>query len=307
MAEPISLNDESIETSPNVKAIERQIGIVIAVITLLIIGLALLEAGLSHKRPSLESIVKLVTGIVIPFVIPGVKFLFSKKLKAAQLEWDIIHGIDPSTVEGLRLDLLNRAEYLARSIGAKISDLEIDVKSKDRIQVTRTTDNKITLSKRAAEELSNDEMDFVLAHEIGAIKTSRLKKTHRFMILIGVIAVSYLLWIVVANYSNEYQAYTTTMTFLLCAIILLLITYFIIMNRDNRRADYLALKETRNLDAARSAVIKMDKNYQQEEIEGEGINFDIGLSKRLATLSRIAEQLGLLTSSVQHSASESEG
>ena len=307
MAESKEPIEASPSISPKVQAIERQTAIVIVVVTLLIIGLAIMAANLSHEKISIGSMIKLITGVVVPFVIPGVKFLFSKKLKAAQLEWDILHGIDPSTVEGLRLDLLNRAEYLARSIGAKINDLEIDVKNQDKIQATRSADNKITLSKKAVEELSNDELDFVLAHEIAAIKANHFKNTHLYMILIGVSILTYILWLSVENYGNPDLALSVAFTFLLSVFILLLIICYVIMVQDKYRADYLALKETRNLEAARSAVTKMDKNYQQEEIEGEDIRFDVGLSKRLATLSRIAEQLGLLTSTTHGSIYEREG
>lgn len=307
MAKSKDPNEEPIEVSPRVKAIERKISIVTAISMLFVAVFGFAEIFISPDSVVPKYVIKIIAGIFIPAIVPLVKAAYGKQLKAAQMEWDALHGIEMSMVDIRKPAILSRAEYLARSMGTQIGELIVDETSKGLIRVIGVPVNRIWMSRRAVEELSEAEMDFALAHAIAIAKSGHLKQGNLVLIPSAILATCLSLWFLVKNLANEYLTFTTVLYFLLCLFLVLIIVVFTNYIRGKAHADYLALQETRNLEAAQSAVIKMDKNYQQEEIEGEKINFDEELSRRLASLNRIAEQLGLLTSSTQRSAFESEG
>ncbi|MHB1456928.1 MAG: hypothetical protein ACYC0V_08450 [Armatimonadota bacterium] len=307
MVEPANLNEEPAEASPKVKAIQLKISVITAISMVFVAVLGFAEIFISPDSTIPKYLVKIIAGIVIPAIVPLVKAVYGKQLKAAQMEWDALHGIEISVIDIRKPAILSRAEYLARSMGTQMGELIIDETSKDLIRVIGIPVNRIWMSGRAVEELSEAEMDFALAHAIATLKAGHLKQSNLVLIPSIILATCLSLWFLAKNLANEYITFTTVLYFLLFVFLVLIIIILINYIRGKSRADYLALKETRNLEAAQSVVIKMDKNYQQEEIEGEDLNFDEDLSRRLASFNRIAEQLGLLTPSTQRSAFESGG
>ena len=298
---------KSNDKPPKVRAIERKIVLVYLAIALCVVALSYFQIYHLGDNKALSFIRNYITMLIMPIMYPLVRFLYGKKIHAAQAEWDALHGVDLSIVEATRSKILNRAIYLGQNMGVRISSVTIDETSKNNVQVMGFPFGYIWMSQKAVDELSDVEMDFALAHEIAGLKSGPLTAKSFYMIPAAIIGISLLIWLAFKLFAKDFLSYMTFMSYPMCAFILLLIVFLFIKKRLEYNADYLALQENRNLEAALSAVIKMDKNYQQEEIEGEDIRFDAGLSKRLATLSRIAEQLGLLTSTTHTSTYEREG
>jgi Zn-dependent protease with chaperone function len=235
---------------------------------------------------------------------PIIRFLYNKRIKAAQAEWDVLHGIDLSIIETRRLKILNRAIYLGQNMGVSISDVNIDESSKNSIQVMGIpVISRIWMSQKAVDELSDDEMDFALAHEIADLKSGPVAKKSLYMISAAIIAISLLFWLTVKLFAPDYSSYMTFMSYPFLACLLLMIAFLFLKRRLEYNVDYLALKETRNLEAAQSTVLKMAGDSTSSS---DVISHDLQISRRLATLRRIAERLGLLTSTTHTSTYERE-
>ena len=303
-------SDIKVITSPEEKALQKKILFATIVLILLGVGLMIAKNYMPYNNP-LKMPLAYAAAILVPMSGHIIRLIFHKKLKKAEKASIEMSGIDPVQLDTDKAKIANRAEYIAQNLGVKLEDVTIDESTEGRryAQAMAMPGNKVSVSRKMLEVLSPDELDFILTHEVAHISSGHLKKSSLFLVFPIFSIMAIFIWrLQMVPNQNSGLSFTWMMMLMMFTPIFFLPIQFLLSKRREYYADYLALKETRNLEAAQSALIKMMKNSPLPYIhEYEDISTHPKMAKRLAALKRIAEQIGLPTADLHRPTLESEG
>ncbi len=198
-------------------------------------------------------------------------------------------------------ELTRRAEVLGTKLGGQIKSVRIleSASAKQYAAAQVTAAGEITISRKMMEELTDAEIDFVLAHEIAHVQARHLKK-RRPLLLFALLMLTTPGILIASGQLSSLQAISPLWvpTF---AILLPMIGMSILLIGNSRlsklqefEADQAALAITSDLNAAESALKKMAKfSLLPYAHEVELLSTHPQLSRRFAALQQIAQKRGL--------------
>ena len=292
------------------KALNKKILLIAIISMLFFLGLMELKNRLPYNNPYKMPIAYAIP-VLIPLSGPLLRRIFKKKLDEAQKVSIEMSGFDPVQLDADKVNITNRVEYIARNLGVRIKDITIDdsVGGRSYAQAMAAVGNRVSVSRKTLDILSTEELDFILTHEVAHVSSGHLKKMMIFPFFPLLIGLGCILWR--SQMTPEQKSGFSFSMMMMLIIVIPLVLFPIQLYFSKRReyyADYLALKETRNLEAAQSALIKMMKNSPLPYIhEYEDISTHPKMAKRLTALRHIAEQIGLPTAGLHRPTLESEG
>ena len=194
-------------------------------------------------------------------------------------------------------EIESTARKLAQQMGTTFKDVIIDVSPNGRTipHAQVTLKGQVRISQRLTELLNGPEIESIMAHELAHLKLGHLKFRQRMLFgLILVIVLPMSLYMVIRSVAGQSPIGVFVMGFPLA---LFPIQFFVLrpmMQRQEYAADEEVLRQTRNLDAAISAMVKLVENSplpHAHEIDAVGVH--PAMSKRLSRLREIGSSLGL--------------
>lgn len=168
-----------------------------------------------------------------------------------------------------------------RPANVKVADKVENLALYSELNAEAQNADTIIVTERLCNELTPDELDFVVAHELAHMKQKDTLTT-RFRLLL----VLPLLAIVQLTIINENRVFAAEV----CAVLFVIATLSSISNRRERAADAEALQVTRNLSAAESVVIKLMQETESKRIQRERTG---KVPRRIKLLRKAAQQIGL--------------
>lgn len=279
-------------------------------LVVLIICLALMNSRLYVKDKNTSKILNLAG----TFLLVGSGFItnafLNRNQKKAFTEIAESLGIDASNIETEKSEISYRITNIARSFGINFKEVEIDTSSYGLryIQAMVSANKNIVISYKALRELSNDELDFIISHELSHIKNKDIRVVLANLFFILVIFTMIFMFNRLPLNLKSSSSFMAVYTLILIILMPLhFIVNLMIRKKLEYKADQLALKETRNLSAAQSALMKIMKFSPNPFFhEYENMSTHPKLTKRIDALRKSAEKIGLPVSDVPRPVFESE-
>ncbi|HEX5323567.1 MAG TPA: M48 family metalloprotease [Capsulimonadaceae bacterium] len=159
------------------------------------------------------------------------------------------------------------------------------------------TRGRVVVSRKLVEEMSPDELDFILAHELAHIEGGHVSQTLVIMLISFLFLMSPML--VISGHFTLPSNFALREAVLIVPFLGILIMFAGLSALRRRReyvADRKALGATRNLAAAESALVKIAQYSPMPFLHDSGdLMTHPKLSKRITALRRFAGEIGLET------------
>lgn len=194
-------------------------------------------------------------------------------------------------------ELTARAERIAEKLGTKLGEIKINdgPAARQYASAMALTRGRVRVSRKLVEELTGDELDFILAHEIAHIERRDIIRTLATM-LVGFLFMSTPMLIISGKLTLPSSLWSRELVLAVpfLGLAILFIGFSFLRRQREYAADRDALKATGNLAAAESALDKITQHSAMPYLHDSGdLLTHPKLSKRIAALRRIATELGL--------------